>query len=125
MRHATNRVKGFYAKTNKPARLNMFVGLAWRLPRLIVGEAGRSLRPRFDYPRKRRLLNVPLEDAASAVPNGIKNQAFNPLPTFNKQLSAFPAHATFPYLPCPRGGMADAEGLKIQNGQLASSRTES
>src|SRR2546426_10911799 len=31
MRHATNRVKGFYAKTKKPARSNIFVGPA--LPR--------------------------------------------------------------------------------------------
>src|SRR6266481_6681030 len=90
MRHATNRVKGFYAKTKKPARLNIFVGLAWRLPRLLSGRRA-ALRAR---------VTAELKTAA------------NPLPTFNKQLSAFPAHATFSYLPCPGGGMADAEDLK-------------
>src|SRR5712664_1837937 len=65
MHHATNRVKGFYAKTKKPARPNMPL-------------------PTTHYS----------------------------LPTFNKQLSAFSAHATFSYLPCPGGGMADAEDLK-------------
>src|SRR5882762_7402781 len=90
MRHATNRVKGFYAKTNKPARLNMFVGLAWRLPRLLSGTRA----------------------ALCARVTAELKTAANPLPTFNKQLSAFPAHATFSYLPCPGGGMADAEDLK-------------
>src|SRR6266403_2452948 len=42
----------------------------------------------------------------------IKPSIHYPLPAFNKQLSAFPAHATFAYLPCPGGGMADAEDLK-------------
>jgi len=46
MRHATNRVKGFYAKTKKPARLNIFVGLAWRLPRLLSGRRA-ALRARL------------------------------------------------------------------------------
>src|SRR6266403_324847 len=90
MRHATNRVKGFYAKTNKPARLNMFVGLAWLLPRLLSGTRA----------------------ALCARVTAELKTAANPLPTFNKQLSAFPAHATFSYLPCPGGGMADAEDLK-------------
>ncbi len=65
MRHATNRVKGFYAKTNKPARLNMFVGLAWRLPRLLSGKrAALCARVTAIHP--------------------------NPLSTINKQLSPFP-----------------------------------
>src|SRR5260370_20589847 len=34
----------------------------------------------------------------------------NAAPRF--ELSAFPAHVTFSYLPCPGGGMADAEDLK-------------
>src|SRR6266850_3872816 len=116
MHHATNPVKGFYAKTNKPARLNMFVGLAWRLPRLLSGRRGAlcaALRPSaqtssFECSSGGRGFSRAERNQESSL----QSTTHCPLLTFNKQLSAFPAHATFPYLPCPGGGMADAEDLK-------------
>ena len=75
MHRATNQVKGFYAKTEKPARLNILVGPRLPFAPTPDGEASRSSCPRHGHRRKLRLLNVPLEDTASAVPNRIKNQA--------------------------------------------------